>query len=174
MPSVSHVRGELINLGTTFMFSAASYFLNLAVPARSLAFTGVPFAAWSILSGFTNVFWVGLAHKLLGKGYGILTATIASALILLQGSWFGITYPPWYGAYGVLSYLVLGVLTEFINGGVGNLGCVIVNWVALGITYGVWPSLWIVAIAPTTYFTGWLGDYLSKLLVRRLSSLPKE
>ncbi len=173
MESVSRVRGELINLGATFMFSSASYFLNLAIPARSLAFTGVPFAAWSILSGFTNVFWVSLAHKLLGKGYGVLTAVIASSLILLQGSWFGISYPPWYGAYGVLSYVVMGVLTEFVNGGLGNLACAVINWVALGITFGVWPSYSVVIIASATYVTGWLGSKLGGLVISKLLKLEE-
>jgi len=162
MRSAGDARGEGLGqpaaylAAYAFMMSAASYLLNLAVPTHTLAALGVPFAAWAICSGFTNVFWISLASSALGRGCGTLVALITAGLMLLSGSWFGIPYT-WFCLCGIASYLAMGVLTETLNGGLGNLAALAINLAALGAGFGAWPSPYVALIAAAAYATGWLG-----------------
>ncbi len=162
MRSAGDARGEGLKqpvayvAAYAFMISAVSYLLNLTVPTHTLSALGVPFAAWAICSGFTNVFWISFASSTLGRGCGTLVALITAGLMLLSGSWFGIPYT-WFCVCGILSYLAMGVVTEAVNGGFGNLAALAVNLAALGAGFGAWPSPYIALIAAASYATGWIG-----------------
>ena len=123
----------------------------------------VPFKGMALLGGFIFIFWIALSYRIAGKGYGVITAVLIASLCLLTGPWFGIASPEWYGVYGLASFLAMGILTERINGGVGNAACLSINWVALGVHHGIWPSpLMGVTFLMASLASGFIGDWLAE------------
>ncbi len=159
---------EARSLGIAFLMAVISYLLNLAMPSHVLDVLKVPFAAWALYSGFINITWVSLARNSLGRGYGVIVSLITAGLLLMRGEWFGIPYT-WFCAAGISSFIAMGALTELVNGGVGNLACLAINWVALGLGFNAWPSPYVALIAPATYLTGYLGDRLARALASRVA-----
>jgi len=169
---VPSVLGELRSFGIALVAASVSYLLNASYPQRVLAFTGVPFAAWGILSGFTCVLWIALASEVGGRGCGSLSSILTAALILLGGSWFGVSYPPIVGVAGVASFAIMGISTEFVSGGLGALLCLAVNWLWLGTIFGAWPRNLAAAvlIAIATFASGEAGSRVGRYLGRKLKS----
>ena len=168
--SARNVLGELRSFGITFIAAAVSYLLNASYPQRILAFTGVPFAAWGILSGFTCVLWISLAREIGGKGCGVLCSALTAALILLGGAWFGVSYPYVVGVIGLASFVIMGVATELISGGVGAVLCLVINWLWLGLIFSAWPQnvAMSMLIAAATFISGEVGSRLGRALGRRI------
>ncbi len=168
--SARSVLGELRSFGITFIAAAISYLLNASYPQRILSFTGVPFAAWGILSGFTCVFWISLAREVGGRGCGILCSALTAALILLGGSWFGVSYPYIVGVIGLASFIVMGIFTELISGGLGAALCLVINWLWLGLIFGAWPqnAAMSVLMVVATFASGEIGSRLGRALGRRI------
>ncbi len=170
---MTSVLGELRSFGISFAAAAISYLLNASYPQRILASTGVPFAAWGILSGFTCVLWISLAREVGGRGCGVLTAILTAALILLGGSWFGVVYPPWIGAVGIASFAAMGLATEFVSGGLGSVLGLAINWLWLGAVFDAWPRsiIFTILIAIASFASGEAGSRLGKLFGEKLQKL---
>jgi len=167
------VTGETWRLALSFLLAFISFYSVTLYPARALSaalgITEVPFLGIALLGGFTLIFWVSTAYTIAGKSYGIITAVLAAAFCLFSGPWFGISEPVWYGVYGLTSYFLAGLLTERLNGGLGNLVCLSVNWLALGFHHNIWPppTLAIVFLV-TSFASGLVGDKLARMVWGKL------
>ena len=171
--SAEAVLGEAWRLALTFLLAFISFYAVTLYPARALSaalgIAEVPFLGIALLGGFTLIFWISTAHTVAGESYGIITALLAAAFCLFASPWFGISEPAWYGVYGLTSYFLAGLLTEKLNGGLGNLACLSVNWLALGFHHNTWPppTLAIVFLV-TSFISGLAGDKLAKIVWGRI------
>ena len=145
------------NLLTIFVCAGVSATINLSIPMRpilnSLGIFG-PAGGMILFGGFIFVLWVTLAHLITGckKLSGVSTAILIPAFCMLVSPWYGVVDPPWFGVYGVIAFLVMGLMIEFsckpklsfarlgIGGGIANLSCLTVTWLAIGFYTHVWPS----------------------------------
>ena len=130
----------------------------------------IPFKGLAILGGFTVVFWVVLAKELCGRWYGVLTSLTSISMCLLVSPWFGVVNPPWFSVIGFLSFLILGLVTETISGALGNLSCLLMNWISsylLGIARFSFPGL--ILFSAIAALSGYAGERLARLTVRVMS-----
>ena len=167
------VIGELWRIALTFLLAFISFCIVTSYPAKVLSailgIAGVPFLGIALLGGFILIFWISTAHTIAGKNYGIITALLAAAFCLFTSPWFGISEPVWYGVYGLTSYFLAGLLTEKLNGGFGNLACLLVNWFALGFHHNIWPPLTLAVIfLATSFASGLAGDKLARIVWGKL------
>lgn len=165
------VSGELRKIGLAFCCAFCSFLINI-YPIRSiLSFIGfkVPFLGLALLGGFVFVFWISLSYRMLGKNYGIITALLIASFCLLVSPWYGITNPEWFGVYGLISFFFMGFLTEKLNGGFGNISCLLVNWLALGYHHNIWiqANLGIVLVV-LSFISGFVGDKLALIVAKYL------
>ena len=173
--SAKTVIGETLRLALTFLLAFISFYIVTSYPAKALSailgIAGVPFLGIALLGGFILIFWVSTAYTIAGENYGIITALLAAAFCLFTSPWFGISEPAWYGVYGLTSYFLAGLLTERLNGGFGNLACLLVNWFALGFHHGIWPpqTLAIIFLA-TSFASGLAGDKLARIVWEKLKA----
>jgi len=173
--SAKTVIGETLRLALTFLLAFISFYIVTSYPAKALSailgIAGVPFLGIALLGGFILIFWVSTAYTIAGENYGIITALLAAAFCLFTSPWFGISEPAWYGVYGLTSYFLAGLLTEKLNGGFGNLACLLVNWFALGFHHGIWPPQTLAIIFLATSFTsGLAGDKLARIVWKKLKT----
>ena len=173
--SAKTVIGETLRLALTFLLAFISFYIVTSYPAKALSailgIAGVPFLGIALLGGFILIFWVSTAYTIAGENYGIITALLAAAFCLFTSPWFGISEPAWYGVYGLTSYFLAGLITEKLNGGFGNLACLLVNWFALGFHHGIWPPQTLAIIFLATSFTsGLAGDKLARIVWKKLKT----
>ena len=177
--SAETVIGEVWRIVLTFLLAFISFYSITLYPARALSailgIVGVPFLGIALLGGFILIFWVSTAYTIAGESYGIITALLAAAFCLFTNPWFGISEPAWYGVYGLTSYFFAGLLTEKLNGGFGNLACLLVNWLALGFHHGIWPPLTLAIIfLATSFASGLAGDKLARIVWEKLKVKTKK
>jgi len=168
-----------LRLALTFLLAFISFYIVTSYPAKALSailgIAGVPFLGIALLGGFILIFWVSTAYTIAGENYGIITALLAAAFCLFTSPWFGISEPAWYGVYGLTSYFLAGLLTEKLNGGFGNLACLLVNWFALGFHHGIWPSPTLaVTFLATSFASGLAGDKLARIVWGKLKIKTKK
>lgn len=172
MKSADAVSGEILNLAVAASLALISFLITATYPAKVLSkFLGVdvPFLGIAVLGGFIFIFWISIAYRILGKNFGIITALLIASFSLLVTPWFGITDPPWFGVYGLISFFLMGLLTERINGGFGNFACLMVNWLALGYHYNVYPPLHLaISFAVVSFISGFVGDKLAYIVSKRI------
>ena len=161
--------------------------LNAYLPIKgimeSLGISG-PAAGMALLGGIIFVLPVCLAFRTVKKRYsGIITAVLIAAFCMLMRPWYGITSPIWFGIYAIAGFLCLGLVIELmearsywwgiIGGGLGNLSCLAVAWLAIGIHTSTWvpgefaPPLTLSAVA-----SGCIGTALAHLATRQGKPKP--
>jgi len=155
------------------VLSSTSALINGYLPIKSIAQTlGIPGPASGIalLGGIIFVFWIALAYKIIRKKYtAIVTALLIAAFCLLMRPWYGIITPEWFGIYAVIALLSMGISIElikrrFINGGLGNVLCLIITWIAIGIHTGIWAEpIFATAMIIIGFISGCAGVFLAEL-----------
>jgi len=173
------------NLLTIFVCAGASTTINLTIPMKhilnSLGIFG-PAGGMILFGGFIFVLWVTLAHLTTGckKLSGVSTAILTPAFCMLVSPWYGVVDPPWFGIYGIIAFLIMGLMIEFscksklsfarlgIGGGVANLLCLTVTWLAIGFHAHIWPSVrflpFYLAIA---FMSGAVGAVIPLMLIEK-------
>lgn len=158
----------------------ASAMINAYLPLKSIVeYFGIPgpAAGMALFGGVTFVLWISLACRVTGKRYsGIITSVLIASICLLIHPWYGITSPPWFSIYGVVSLLCLGAIVELmefrsswlsvVGGGLGNLSSLVITWLAIGIH----TSVWIPAeFAPLLIFGAIISGSIGVLLAHGIS-----
>ncbi|MEA2074190.1 MAG: hypothetical protein U9O85_00380 [Euryarchaeota archaeon] len=143
---------KVYELSLILLFALASAMLNTYLPLKAFTeYLGIPgpAAGMALLGGFIFAFWVALACDIIKKRYaGIITSLLIASFCLLIYPWYGVVSPPWFGVYGIIALLSMGILVELTayksglvvvtGGGLGNLACLIITWLAIGVHAGVW------------------------------------
>ena len=142
----------------TYPIKAILSNLNINAPALGMA----------IFGGFVFVFWISLAYKIVNKPYsGVFTSLLVVSLCLLISPWYGVVKPEWFGIYGIIAFFAMGVLIEKLNGGFGNLACLLITWFALIIHANVKIPLNIgILLAIISFISGFAGDKCASFMVK--------
>ena len=166
MRSVRDVHGEIYRCIGIFSLATAGVLMSCFVPSHSLSkFLGleVPCLGLGLLSGVLYVFWIALARDVYGRGWGTVVSALIVSILLLNGPWYGIVNPPYFGLFGFVSFVLMGILTDFVNGGLGSVVCLATNWLAFwqfkGVTFSL-PIALIVLLA--TFVSGFVFDLLAR------------
>jgi len=176
MKSAKNVHGEIFKTLGIFILSAIGYLLSFFAPAGALSnflnIKTIPCLGLGLLSGILYIFWIALAREFYGRGHGTIVAILTISFILLGGPWYGITDPVYFGIFGFLSFLAMGTLTDFWNGGIGSVSCLVINWIAFSYFRNFSPSpLWLaLLVLLISFISGAVFDYLAKLFVNRVST----
>jgi hypothetical protein len=166
------------------LLAVASALMNSYLPIKSiteeLAIPG-PAAGMALLGGIIFVFWVSLAYQLSGRrSSGITTSVLAASFCLFINPWYGVVEPAWFGVYGIVALVCLGVIIEFtafrslwlmtLGGGLGNLACLAVTWLAIGFHTGSWIPA---PFAPLLIFSALVSGSVGVWLARGVALLVK-
>jgi len=155
--------------------------LNLFVPFKAMA-EGLhlpgPAAGTAIFGGLMFVVWISLGRKLTEKRYGGITVAVlfASISILLR-PWYGILSPSFFSIYAIVAFFVLGLWIEvfqgrleLIGGGLGNLSCLGMTWLAFGIHLDRWPpSEYAFLLLSLSFLSGAAGVLLARFVEKVFS-----
>jgi len=168
--SLGSVERMLITIISAYIVFTLLMYLNMKPFFETILPLRAPFKNLSVL-GFLTVFWISLPYRFCGRGYGIATALLSVSFCLFVSPWYGVVEPYWFSVVGFFSFLLLGMLTEYINGGIGNLVCISLNWA--GALYAD-----IVKISPEAavifgilaFVSGYAGDFAAKKVVRYLTT----
>ena len=182
---MSKIRFNVKEMTVIFISALASAMININIPMKeilnSLGIIG-PAGGMIFFGGLIFVLWVSLAHLVTGgKSFsGISTAILIVAFCLLVSPWYGIGDPPWFGAYGVMAFLVMGSIIEAsykakqsyislaIGGGLGNLTCLLITWIAIGSHTGIWPPQNMVpAYLASAFISGVIGSTVASIIVAK-------
>jgi hypothetical protein len=166
------------------LLAVASALMNGYLPIKSITEDrGIPgpAAGMALFGGIIFVFWVSLAHQLSGRrSSGIITSVLAASFCLFIRPWYGVVEPAWFGVYGIVALVCLGVIIELtafrslwlmtLGGGLGNLACLAVTWLAIGFHTGSWipPSF-----APLLIFGALVSGGVGVWLARGIAYLVK-
>jgi len=148
--------------------AVASALINSYLPIKSITqHLGVPgpAAGMALFGGVIFVLWVSLAHQVTKRKYSsIVTALLIASLCLFIRPWYGVVEPAWFSVYAIAALLGMGVIIEqtgsrsswlaILGGGLGNLACLAITWLAIGFHTGTWIP------APSAPFLA-LGSILS-------------
>ncbi|ADC68994.1 conserved hypothetical protein [Methanocaldococcus sp. FS406-22] len=182
MPSAENVYGKLYNDLTKF---AIVYFLALIGYFSSLFSVEslwynlfhirAPFLGMVLFGGFYYIIWIVIAKEVCGKYYGVMVATLIACFALLASPWFGVSNPPWFGVVGLISFIIMGYLTERFNGAVGLPAAVIINWTVFwAFNPDVFAARYSISALVITFIlsiiSGFIGDYIGKYLGKVLKN----
>ncbi len=152
----------LITVISAYIIFTLMSYLNLKPILEAIIPLKAPFKNISVLGGFLIVFWVSLAYRSCGRGYGIATALLAISFCLFVSPWYDVIKPYWFSLVGFISFLALGILTEYVNGGVANLVCILINWffaVFAGIVE--FHPIAFAILGVVAFISGYVGDYVA-------------
>ncbi|RLI24630.1 MAG: hypothetical protein DRO52_05285 [Candidatus Hecatellales archaeon] len=131
--------------------------INLNIPVK-IFLTGLgvsgPAGGMIFFGGIIFTLWITLAHLATDcrRYSGVFTAILIPAFCMLFSPWYGVVDPPWFGIYGLAAFLAEGVIIEMacraglgyarmaVGGGIANLACLLITWLAIGFHTGNWPS----------------------------------
>jgi len=133
----------------------AGALMNSYIPIKSITeYFNIPgpAAGMALFGGFIFVLWISLAHRITGKKYsGIIASILIASICLLIHPWYGVIEPFWFSIYGIIGLLCLGMVVELtgsrsswlgiFGGGLGNLCCLVITWLAIGFHTSVWIPL---------------------------------
>jgi len=133
----------------------ASALMNTYLPIKSITeYFGIPgpAAGMALFGGIIFVLWICLAYRITKRKYaGIITSVFIASICLLMRPWYGVVDPSWFSIYGIIGLLCLGVIVELMEarssrwsifgGGLGNLSCLVITWLAIGFHTEVWIPL---------------------------------
>ena len=167
----------------------ASALLNTYFPSKEIVLDlGVPgpAAGMALLGGLIFVFWIYVAALAIPKKYGgIVTAVIIACVCLLLRPWYEVLSPSWFSVYGIASLLSMGVIIELtvrsrfplnvIGGGLANVSCLVVTWLAIGLHKHIWIPNWAAPLVVAgAFISGCLGAWLALSFVKMAKKhLPK-
>ena len=125
---------------------------------------------------------------------GIVTALLIASFCIIITPWYGIVSPIWFGGYAIAALVSMGIIVELTatasasksktksksrsrvrvvavtGGGLGNVACLGITWIAIGVHAGVWvPSKWAPILILGAFVSGCVGSlmaYFLSLLVR--------
>ncbi len=158
------------------LLAFVSALLNTYLPIKSFTvYLGIPgpAAGMALLGGFIFVFWVALARGIIKKMYAaVVTSLLIASFCLLIAPWYGILSPRWFSVYGVIALLSMGIFVELtgaasklkgiIGGGMGNLVCLGITWIAIGVYAGVWvPPKWAPILILAAFVSGSIGALIA-------------
>ena len=172
---------DVYELGTIALFALGSALLNTYLPIKAFTqWLGIPgpAAGMALLGGFIFVFWVALAHAMIKKKYaGIVTALLTASFCLLIAPWYGIVSPIWFGVYAIVALLSMAVFVELTasesskskskfrgvtGGGLGNVACLGITWVAIGVHAGAWaPPKYVPILILAAFVSGCVGSLMA-------------
>jgi len=173
MKSAGDVHGEILRyIGVSSLAIACiilSYFFPTHSVSRVLGIEDVPCLGLGLLSGVLYVFWIALAREMYGKGWGTVVSALTVSILLLNGPWYGVVNPPYFGVFGFVSFIAMGLLTDFVNGGLGSVVCLLINWLAFWVFRGIHaPLLMAFIVIVGAFISGFVFDYLAKKVVEML------
>ena len=166
------------------LLALASALINTYLPIKGITeYFGIPgpAAGMALFGGIIFVLWICLAYRITRKKYaGIITAVFIASVCLLLRPWYGVVDPSWFSIYGIIGLLCLGIIVELMEarysrwsifgGGLGNLSCLVITWLAIGFHTGVWiPSGFALFLIFGAIVSGAVGI----LLARGISQLIK-
>jgi len=178
---------EVYELSLVLLFALASAMLNTYLPIKAFTqWLGVPgpAAGMAFLGGFIFVFWVALAYVIIKKRYaGIVTSLLIASFCIIITPWYGIVSPIWFGIYAIVALLSMGIIVELMasasksksksrvggvtvtGGGLGNVACLGITWIAIGVHAGVWvPSKWAPILILGAFVSGCAGSLMAYFL----------
>lgn len=137
---------------TIVSLAVAGALINAYLPIKSMTQSlGIPgpAAGMALLGGVIFVLWVSLALQVTKKKYsGIITSLLIASFCLLIRPWYGIISPAWFSIYGIVGLLSMGAIVELtwlrspwlkiLGGGLGNLSCLAITWLAIGFHTAIW------------------------------------
>ncbi|MCK4733793.1 MAG: hypothetical protein KAT65_15165 [Methanophagales archaeon] len=145
-------------------------YLPIKVITEALSIPG-PAAGMALLGGIIFVFWIALAYEIIRRKYtAMVTALFIASFCLLMRPWYGVIVPEWFGVYAVIALLFMGLSIElikkrFINGGVGNVLCLIITWVAIGVHTGIWiEPIFAPVMIVIGFISGGVGVFLAEVV----------
>ena len=166
------------------LLAVASGLINSYLPIKSITeHIGIPgpAAGMALFGGVIFVLWIGLACRITRKKYsGIITSVFIASICLFIHPWYGVVEPAWFSIYAVAALLCMGVIIELtesrsswlaiLGGGLGNLSCLVITWLAIGFHTSVWiPS----EFAPFLILAAIVSGSVGVLLARGISPLIK-
>ncbi|NPB00517.1 MAG: hypothetical protein GXO10_03990 [Crenarchaeota archaeon] len=178
MKSVEGVSGRLPEAAKVVIAVALAYasflltmYINVKPVLDSVIPFRVPFKIIPVLGGFWYVLWISLAYRLAGRWYGVITAILIVSFCLIASTWFGIPSAP-FSVVGFISFLLLGILTEKVNGGVGNLVCAGVNWLGYYVLFHAkMDPLGVLVLLIVAFLSGLAGDYVGRAVAKAISRI---
>lgn len=173
MRSARDVHGEVYKLVGIFSIAFLSYMLSYFVPSGSVGkVLGIhaPCLGLAIFGGLIYVFWISLAREVFGRWSGVVVSVLTVSFILMSEPWYGVTSPYYFGIFGFLSFLSMGILTEFWNGGLGMASCVLINWFAFAYFKGLYTNpLMATSLLAIAFVVGYISDKLAKVVPKLFS-----
>ena len=175
---------DVYELGMIALCAFASAMLNTYLPIKTfMEYLGIPgpAAGMALLGGLIFVFWVALAHAIIKKKYaGIVTALLTASFCLLIAPWYGIVSPIWFGVYAIVALLSMAVFVELTasessksrfrsvtGGGLGNVACLGITWVAIGVHAGMWaPPKYVPILILAAFVSGCVGSLVAHLIAK--------
>jgi hypothetical protein len=164
------------------ILALAGALINSYLPIKSITeHFGIPgpAAGMALLGGVIFVLWIGLAYRVTRKKYSaIITSVFIAFICLLIQPWYGVVEPAWFSIYAIAALLGMGVIIELtesrpswlaiLGGGLGNLFCLTVTWLAIGFHTGVWTAS---EFAPFLILGAVVSGSVGALLARGISPL---
>jgi hypothetical protein len=169
------------------LLAVAGALINSYLPIKSITqHLGIPgpAAGMALFGGIIFVLWVSLAHQFTRKKYsGIITSVLIATFCLFIRPWYGVVEPAWFSVYGIVGLICLGIIIELtaskalwlrtIGGGLGNLACLVITWMAIGFHTSTWVPA---SFAPLLIFgaivSGSIGIWLARGASYMLRSKP--
>ena len=166
------------------ILALVSALINTYLPVKSITeYFGIPgpAAGIALLGGVIFVLWISFACRITQKKYsGIITSVFIASICLLIHPWYGVVEPAWFSIYAIAALLCMGVIIELtesrsswlaiLGGGLGNLSCLGITWLAIGFHTGAWiPSEFALFLILGAAVSGSVGV----LLARGISHLIK-
>lgn len=150
-------------------------YLPIKAMTKALGIPG-PCAGMALLGGFIFVLWVHLSLLLTGKRWsGLATAILIACICLFFQPWYGITSPSWFSVYALISLSALGISVELLRkgkilgGGVGNLLCLVINWLAIGFHAHTWAEAkFVPLLLAASFISGILGSLIARGIAKFL------
>ena len=175
---------SLFEWATIIILALASALINAYLPIKSITeYFGIPgpAAGMALFGGVIFVLWIGLARLITGKKYsGIITSVLVASFCLLIQPWYGVVEPAWFSIYAIAALLGMGVIIELtgarsswlaiLGGGLGNLSCLVITWLAIGGHTGIWVAA---GVAPFLILGAIVSGSVGVLLARGISQLIK-
>jgi len=161
------------------IFALCGALMNSYIPLKSfldgLDMTG-PTKGIALFGGFFFVMWVYLGRKVIDKRYaGLTTAIFLISFCLFLSPWYGVTSPSWFSLYGLLALFALGIWVEllygkwdWVGGGLGNLFCLGITWLAFGLHRHIWADA---KQAPLPLLAAFISGVAGVLLARIIAKL---
>jgi len=159
------------------LLALISALINSYIPIKEITLhIGIPgpAAGMALFGGFIFVLWISLALNIVKKKLsGIITSIFIASFCLLIHPWYGIVSPSWFSVYAIFALLSMGIIIELFNfyfyslktlfsGGVSNLSCLIITWLAIGIHTNRWiPYKYGIFLVFIAFISGNIGLLLS-------------